>query len=144
MNRFARVWLETLGFVAVGALALAPSAFALPAPGFDGEPQSGGTGEQQQSEQQQSGHPRLPDLVSLQLLNINDFHGRISGELNAEKTGLVSSTTMNFAYTIETLKAAGVWTPPCSFRRGTTSALHCFPRPCRLTNQPSTYSTHLT
>lgn len=47
------------------------------------------------------------DLVSVQLLNINDFHGRIAGELDASKAALTKSQTMDFAYTVESLKSGG-------------------------------------
>ncbi|WRS29301.1 5'-nucleotidase C-terminal domain-containing protein [Actinomycetaceae bacterium MB13-C1-2] len=48
------------------------------------------------------------DLVSIQLLNINDFHGRISGQLDESKTALTGSSTMDFAYTVESLKSGGL------------------------------------
>lgn len=48
------------------------------------------------------------EIVRLQLLNINDFHGRIDGTLNAAKDALTASSTMQFAYTIEKLKNSGV------------------------------------
>ncbi|WRS29224.1 ExeM/NucH family extracellular endonuclease [Actinomycetaceae bacterium MB13-C1-2] len=59
----------------------------------------------------------VPESSVIQLLNINDFHGRIDGKLgDGEKNcaapeldtrPLTSSDTMNFAYTIEKLKADG-------------------------------------
>lgn len=42
--------------------------------------------------------------VELQLLNINDFHGRIDGKLNEQKDSLTESSTVNFAYTTEQLR----------------------------------------
>ncbi|MFZ1381627.1 MAG: 5'-nucleotidase C-terminal domain-containing protein [Scrofimicrobium sp.] len=56
-----------------------------------------------------------PESTLIQLLNINDFHGRIDGKLGAgdknclapelDTRPLASSDTMNFAYAIEKLKS---------------------------------------
>lgn len=45
------------------------------------------------------------DIVELNLLNINDFHGRIDGELSDDNTSLIKSSTVDFAWTIEQLRA---------------------------------------
>lgn len=42
--------------------------------------------------------------VDVNLLNINDFHGRIDGTLNPEGDALTASPTVNFAWTIEDLR----------------------------------------
>lgn len=59
--------------------------------------------------------------LELTLLNINDFHGRIDGVLNGDATGISpgsydkdgkwvpGSTTMNFAYTVDSLRNAAPW-----------------------------------
>lgn len=44
------------------------------------------------------------DLVTLNLLNINDFHGRIDGRLSADDSQLTESSTVNFAWQVETLR----------------------------------------
>ncbi len=38
------------------------------------------------------------------LLNINDFHGRIDGKLSDDKNAITASSTINFAYTIDSLR----------------------------------------
>lgn len=45
------------------------------------------------------------ELVDVNLLNINDYHGRIDGKLNETKDALTASSTMQFAYTVEGLRA---------------------------------------
>ncbi|WP_164996722.1 5'-nucleotidase C-terminal domain-containing protein [Actinomyces minihominis] len=43
------------------------------------------------------------------LLNINDFHGRIDGTLNADDSALTASSTVNFGYTVDSLRNAAGW-----------------------------------
>ena len=40
----------------------------------------------------------------LTILNINDFHGRIDGTLSADKSAITASSTINFAYTVDSLR----------------------------------------